>query len=70
MILTINYNSQTDLLYLRLEQEDHSITNKRISEDIVLDIGSDNKIIGIEIMDASQHVNLEKVISIEYTKAS
>jgi uncharacterized protein YuzE len=53
-----------------LEQEDHSITNKRISEDIVLDIGSDNKIIGIEIMDASQHVNLEKVISIEYTKAS
>lgn len=70
MILTIHYNSQTDLLYLRLEQEDHSITNKRISEDIVLDIGSDNKIIGIEIMDASQHVNLEKVISIEYTKAS
>jgi uncharacterized protein YuzE len=70
LILTIHYNSQTDLLYLRLEQEDHSITNKRISEDIVLDIGSDNKIIGIEIMDASQHVNLEKVISIEYTKAS
>ena len=70
MILTIHYNSQTDLLYLRLEQEDHSITNKRISEDIVLDIGSDNKIIGIEIMDASQHVNLEKVISIKYTKAS
>ena len=69
MILTIHYNSQTDLLYLRLEQEDHSITNKRISEDIVLDIGSDNKIIGIEIMYVSQHVNLEKVISIEYTKA-
>jgi uncharacterized protein YuzE len=68
--MTIHYNSQTDLLYLRLEQEDHSITNKRISEDIVLDIGSDNKIIGIEIMDASQHVNLEKVMPIEYTKAS
>ena len=68
--MTIHYNSQTDLLYLRLEQEDHSITNKRISEDIVPDIGSDNKIIGIEIMDASQHVNLEKVMPIEYTKAS
>jgi uncharacterized protein YuzE len=68
--MTIHYNSQTDLLYLRLEQEDHSITNKRISEDIVLYIGSDNKIIGIEIMDASQHVNLEKVMPIEYTKAS
>ena len=68
--MTVHYNSQTDLLYLRLEQEDHSITNKRISEDIVLDIGRDNKIIGIEIMDASQHVNLEKVMPIEYTKAS
>ena len=68
--MTIHYNSTTDLLYLRLEQETQEVTNKRVTEDIVLDIGKDNKIIGIEIMDASQHVNLGKLMPIEYTKAS
>jgi uncharacterized protein YuzE len=32
----------------------------------VLDIGKDNKIIGIEIMDASKHVNLEKLMPVEF----
>ena len=68
--MTIHYNSTTDLLYLRLEQETQNVINKRVTEDIVLDIGSDNKIVGIEIMDASLHVNLGKLMPIEYTKAS
>lgn len=68
--MTIHYNSTTDLLYFRIEQEINEVTNRRVSEDIVLDIGKDNKIVGIEIMDASQHVNLSKLMPIEYTKAS
>lgn len=68
--MTIHYNSTTDLLYLRLEQETQEVINKRVTEDIVLDLGKDNKIVGIEIMDASLHVNLGKLMPIEYTKAS
>lgn len=68
--MTIHYNSATDLLYLRIEQEIQDVTNKRVTEDITLDIGKDDKIIGIEIMDASQHVNLGKLMPIEYIKAS
>ncbi|MBY0435407.1 MAG: DUF2283 domain-containing protein [Cyclobacteriaceae bacterium] len=68
--MTIHYDSATDLLYLRLELETQALVNKRVSEDIVLDIGKDEKIVGIEIMDASRHVNLSKLMPIEYTKAS
>ncbi len=68
--MTIHYNSSTDLLYLRIEQETQEVVNKRVTEDIVLDIGKDNKIIGIEILDASKHINLEKLMPIIYTKAS
>ena len=68
--MTIHYNSTTDLLYLRLEQETQEVINKRVTEDIVLDLGKDNKIVGIEIIDASLHVNLEKLMPIKYTKAS
>ncbi len=34
-----------------------------------MDIGSDDKIVGIELMDASKHVDLEKLMPMEYLKA-
>ena len=68
--MQIHYDSKTDLLYLRLESEKQEVVNKRVTEDIVLDIGKDDKIVGIEIMDASKHINLEKLIPVEFLKAS
>ncbi len=68
--MTIHYDSKTDLLYLRLESSEQLITNKRVSDDIVLDMGANDKIIGIEIMDASKHVNLEKLMPVSYSEAS
>jgi uncharacterized protein YuzE len=67
--MTIHYDSITDLLYIRIESSAQEVINKKVTEDIVLDIGKDDKIIGIEIMDASKHVNLEKLMPVEYKKA-
>ena len=67
--MTIHYDSKTDLLYLRIAPEQQQVTNKRVTEDIVLDMGSDDKIVGIEILDASKHINLEKLMPVEYSKA-
>jgi uncharacterized protein YuzE len=67
--MTIHYDSKTDLLYLRLESSEQEVTNKRVTDDIVLDLGANDKIIGIEIMDASKHVNLEKLMPISYSEA-
>jgi uncharacterized protein YuzE len=64
--MQILYNSKTDLLYLRIDDQNQEVTNKRISEDIVLDIGKNDKIIGIEILDASKHLNLEKLFPVKY----
>lgn len=68
--MQVSYDSRTDLLYLRLESGFQNVTNKRVSEDIVLDIGDNNKIIGIEILDASKHVNLENLLPITYQKTA
>ena len=67
--MTIHYDSNTDMLYLRLEQQQQTVTNKRVTEDIVLDMGENDKIVGIEIMDASKHINLEALFPINYSKA-
>lgn len=67
--MTIHYDSKTDLLYLRLELKKQQVTNKRVMDDVVLDLGEDDKIVGIEIMDASKYVNLEQLMPVEFLKA-
>jgi uncharacterized protein YuzE len=62
----ILYDAKTDLLYLHLDDRKQQVINKRVSEDIVLDLGEDDRIVGIEILDASKHLNLEKLLSISY----
>jgi uncharacterized protein YuzE len=64
--MNILYNDKTDLLYIRLDDRKQDVINRRVSEDIVLDIGADERLIGIEIIDASKHVNLERLLPIEY----
>lgn len=68
--MQIHYDSKIDLLYLRLSPEKQKVTNIQVTDDIILDIGEGDKIVGIEILDASKHVNLEKLMPVEFLKAS
>jgi uncharacterized protein YuzE len=65
--MQIMYDSKADLLYLRLDERKQTVTNQRVSEDIVLDLGEDDRIVGIEILDASTHLNLESLLPVKYT---
>ncbi|MEP7167933.1 MAG: DUF2283 domain-containing protein [Bacteroidota bacterium] len=69
--MIISYNSKTDLLYFRLDQNAHEVTNKKITDNIVLDMDEEGKIIGIEIMEASKNVQLKTLLPItfDYKKA-
>jgi len=68
--MQIFYDSKTDILYLRLNPEKQDVTNVQVTDDIIFDIGKHDKIAGIEILDASKHVNLEKLLPIEYSKSA
>jgi uncharacterized protein YuzE len=62
----IVYNDKTDLLYIRFDDKRQDVINRRISEEIVLDIGDNDRIMGIEILDASRHILLEKLLPVKY----
>jgi len=68
--MQILYNAKTDLLYLRLDDRKQQVVNKRVSDDIALDIGEDDRIVGIEILDASKHLNLERLLPVKYEVSS
>ncbi len=60
--MEILYNTKTDRLYLRFDDHKQSVINKRITEDVVLDMGEDEKIVGIEVLNASKHLELSKLL--------
>ena len=64
--MDIIYNELTDLLYIRLDDKKQKVINKQIAEDIVLDLTGEEKIVGIEIMNASKRINLEKILPIKH----
>ena len=52
--MKLSYDSEADALYIRLikgEQECHTL---RLNEDVALNIGPGEALVGIEILDASQ----------------
>jgi len=64
--MQIIYNPKSDVLYIRLDEHKQDVINQRLSEDVVLDMGSEERIIGIEIMDASHRLNLKDIFPVEY----
>lgn len=65
--MKVLYNDKTDLLYIRFDDQQQEVSNRRISEGIVVDIGVGDRVVGIEILDASKCVNLGKLLPITLT---
>ena len=62
----ISYDGKTDLLYPRFDERKQEVENTRVTDDVVLDIGAGGKIIGIEMLDASPHLDLERLLLVRY----
>ncbi len=64
--MQILYDVNKDLLYIRLDDQKQAVINRRLSDDIVLDVGEGDKLVGIEILDASRRLNLDKLLPVTY----
>jgi len=68
--MKITYHEKTDLLYISLEDSPDQVVNKRVDTDVILDLAEDNRIVGIEILDASKRICLEKLLPLEYQETA
>lgn len=64
--MKITYHEKIDLLYIRLDARPQQVINREISEDIILDIGDEGRIVGIEILGASERLRLSELLPVEY----
>jgi uncharacterized protein YuzE len=67
--MKISYDAETDALYIRLLEGEHQCRTVRLSEEVALNLGEGERLVGIEILDAREvigegqlpHVVLENV---------
>lgn len=52
--MRISYDSEVDALYIRLIEGNYECRTLRLNEEIALNIGPDETLVGIEILDAKQ----------------
>ena len=64
--MKITYHEGTDLLYIRLDKRPQQVTSREVSEDVILDIGDEGRIVGIEILGASKRLQLSHLLPVEY----
>ena len=59
--MRLNYYPETDSLYIDLSER-ASVESKEISEGVVLDYDADGRLVGIDIDNASNKIELKKLI--------
>ncbi len=56
--MKISYDPEADAAYIRFKPRGLQVTTVQLSEDVAVDFGPQEEIVGIEILDASKHLAL------------
>ena len=67
--MTVEYAEKIDVLYIRLDDTPQQVTNQEL-DGVILDIGPNDRIVGIEILDASKRLKLDQFLTLEYRKSA
>lgn len=58
--MKIKYDPEVDAAYIVFKKDPMEVTTIRLSEDIAIDLGPGEEVVGIEILDASEHFGFKK----------
>ena len=63
--MKISYDPKADALYIRLVEGKHECRTLQLNEGVMLNIGPGEVLVGVEILDASEVLDLKSPASIE-----
>ncbi len=52
--MRISYDPEVDALYIRLIEGPHGCRTVRLNDEVALNVGADERLVGIEILDAKE----------------
>ncbi|HAO80189.1 MAG TPA: hypothetical protein DCQ92_14715 [Verrucomicrobia subdivision 3 bacterium] len=68
--MKISYDSEIDAVYIRLIEGKHECRTVRLNDEVALNIGADEKLVGIEILDAREVLAAGKTLNLSVENLS
>ena len=65
-----SYDSEIDAVYIRLIEGKHECRTVRLNDEVALNIGADEKLVGIEILDAREVLAAGKTLNLSVENLS
>ena len=63
--MKITYDPEADAAYIKFNQDRPQVTTIRVNNDVLIDIGHEKELIGIEILNATKNMRLIKGLKVE-----
>jgi uncharacterized protein YuzE len=58
--MKISYDSQVDALYISFKRGPTQVTTVRLNEDVAVDLGPGEEVLGIEVLGASEALGINR----------
>jgi len=58
--MKVRYDPEVDAAYISFKKSRVQVTTIRITEDVAIDLGPAEEIVGIEVLDASEHLGFSR----------
>ncbi len=65
--MRITYDAKYDTLYLKIAEAE-KVLCKEVDEEITFDMDARGRLVGIEILSASEHVDLKQMLPVEIVR--
>ena len=59
--MKISYDHEADALYFKLLEGEHEVRTIRLTDDVALNIGKGEQLVGIEVLDAKKNLGEGKL---------
>ncbi len=66
--MKISYDSKYDVLYIRFRDGRAEVATRNLTDDFAVDIDEGGRVVGLEILSASTHIDLDSLLPVEVTR--
>ena len=64
--MKVTYDPYADAVYIYLTADKHQLTTLVTDDEVMVDIGADHAVVGVEILGASSRLDLEELKTVEF----
>lgn len=66
--MNISYDTKYDVLYIKFRDGNAEVATRNLTDDIALDLDEAGRVVGLEILSASTHLDLNELLPVAVTK--